>query len=131
MSKVTKRVEEFLEDRDNGIWFQMLCEYGTQAIEAQAWQVAAEVNADKDEARDAMLELAYALLPDSPTGSEDPRQVLFRELGVWATGQSQAVQDRLAISLEDSFFQEAWESGLNGFRHYLRRACETAIRPAA
>jgi hypothetical protein len=122
-----ERVERFLEDRDNGIWFQVLCEQGWQAVEAQAWQVAKSLRRNKDEARDAMLELAHELLPDSPAGAEDPRQVLFREMGVWASRQPEGVQDRLRHGLTDDGFQEAWDSGLHGLRGYLRTACEAAM----
>lgn len=123
-------VEEFFEERDNGIWFQVLCESGPQAIEAQAWQVAEVLHQDREEVRDAMLELAYELLPDSPAGAEDSRQVLVRELGVWASRQPQEVQERLAASLDDGF-EEAWEAGLSSFRKYLRLKCTAALEARA
>ena len=124
-----ERVEKFLEDPDHGIWFALLCENGPQAVEAQAWQVARELRADESEAKDAMLELAHELLPDSPAGAEDPRDSLYREMGAWASMQPPDVQDRLAASLEHSF-QDAWESGLHGFRNYLRSRCKAALAVA-
>ncbi len=121
-------VERFFEDHDNGIWFQVLCENGPQAFEAQAWQVAERLHRDREECRDAMLELAYELLPDSPAGVEDPRQVLFREAGVWASRQPQEVQDRLAALFDyEHGFLDAWDSGLQGFRNYLRSRCLAAL----
>lgn len=134
--ETNEAIERFFEERDNGIWFQVLCESGTEAIEAQAWQVAKSLHRDRKEVRDAMLQLAYELVPDSPAGSEDPRQTRFRELGVWASRQPQEVQERLSASLETSpgaslGFQEAWESGLSGFRGYLRDQCTSAVEEVA
>lgn len=124
--KTREAVEKFFEDRDNGIWFTLLCESGFWAIEAQAWQVAKSLGRDRDVVRDTMLELAYELFPDSPAGAEDPRQVLFREMGVWASRQPQEVADELTQSLEDGF-QDAWELDLTPFRKYLRAKCEAAF----
>ena len=121
------------QDSDLTIWFISLCEAGPEAIKAQAWQIADVLKADKHEVRDAMLEFAHELLPDSPAG-EDPRQTLFRELGVWASRQPQGVQDKVQALLEGSTqgseigsFQNAWEGPLNGFRGYLRSVCRIAL----
>jgi hypothetical protein len=126
---VAEQVERFLEDEDNGIWFALLCEQGTEAIKAQAWQVAESLREEQGPVRDVMLELAHELLPDSPAGAEDPRQVLFREFGIWASRQPQELQEHLEASLEDGF-QDAWELGLSGFRSYLRLRCEAALKAA-
>lgn len=130
MDSMKARVKKLLEkDDDLTIWFTLRCEDGVQAIEAQAWQMADVLNEDENEVRDAMLELAHELLPDSPAGAEDPRQVLFREMGVWASKQDQEVQDRLTEYLADGDgFDEAWESGLASFREYLRGKCKRAAR---
>ena len=126
---VRGRVRKLLEeDKDLAIWFQVLCESGPEAIKAQAWQVAQELHRDEGEIRDAMLELAHELLPDSPSG-EDPKRVLFREYLLWTEQQNAIVRDRLAGDPEDGF-EEAWES-LGDFRHWLRARCRAALEVAA
>lgn len=116
-------------DDDIAIWFQLLCENGPDAIKAQAWQIADVLQSQRDDVLDAMLELAHELLPDSPAG-EDPRQLLFREAGIWASKQPQAVQDRLEASFQTGF-DEAWHSSLGTFRGYLRERCKAALREQA
>lgn len=123
-----ERVKNLLEHNDDiAIWFQLLCENGAKAIEAQAWQIADVMQAPCDEVRDAMLEVAHELLPDSPAG-EDPHQLLFREAGIWASRQPQDVQKRLAASFDGEEFEEAWGKDLGTFRRYLRERCRAAIR---
>jgi hypothetical protein len=127
-----EKIKNLLDrDDDLAIWFQVLCEQGRQAVEAQAWQLAKSPRRNESEVRDAMLELAHELLPDSPAGVEDPRQVLFREMGIWASRQPEGVQDRLRHGLTGDGFQEAWDSGLHDLRGYLRTACEAAMNEAA
>ena len=124
---VIERVGGFLEDRDNGIWFQVLCESGPEAIKAQAWQISETLHRDEGEVRDAMLELAHELLPDSPAG-EDPRQVLFREYLLWAERQDADTRARLSRDPEDGF-EEARES-LGTLRRWLRARSKAALEAA-
>lgn len=135
--KTKAAVEKLLEDHNTGVWFTLLCESGTEAIKVQASQLHEVLQqrgheCELQEVEDAMLELAHELLPDSPAG-EDPRQTLFRELGVWASRQSEDVQDCLQIILESSgkgtlgSFQDAWDGPLSGFRAYLHEVCKAAI----
>ncbi len=98
---VVEAVEAEIRDRDTAIWFASLCESGPDAIEAQAWQIREAlrnrgVKAPLRDVQDAMLQLAHELLPNSPAGL-DPRDRLTHDLGVWATGQPQEVQDRLKV----------------------------------
>ena len=122
-----EKVKALLDRNDDlAIWFQVLCENGPQAIKAQAWQLAER--RDEGEVRDALLELAHELLPDSPAG-EDPRQVLFREYLLWAERQDAATRARLSGDPEDGF-EEAWES-LGDLRRWLRTRCAAALEKAA
>ncbi len=132
--ETVRAVEEMLEDRDVGIWFGVLAEGGPHAIEAQAWQMKAllddaGIGAPLRDVQDAMLELAHDLLPDSAAG-DDPRDRLTGDLGRWASAQPPEVREKLAAMLEHGY-QDAWESGLQGFRHYLRGRCIAATREDA
>lgn len=137
---VVEAVAVELENRDTAIWFQLLCENGPQAIEAQGWQLQAElkdrgVRASLRDVQDAMLELAHELLPESPAG-EDPRQAIFREAGRWISRRPRADQERYRTALESGHtpgdgFQEAWDGSVASFRKFLRRCCQAAIGDAA
>jgi hypothetical protein len=132
---VVTAVDAELADRDTAVWFALLAEAGPDAIEAQGWQLK-EVLSDRGvkvplrDEQDAMLELAHELLPDSPAG-EDPRQALFREMGRWASAQPEEAQERLRALLAEDSFLDAWDSGVRGFRNYLRSRCAAALRGEA
>lgn len=124
-----------LENHDTAVWFALLCEQGPDAIEQQAWQLQAElkdrgIKAGLRDVQDAMLQLAYELLPDSPAGI-DPRDRLTHDLGRWATGQPPEVQGRLRVLLEGPGSTGAFAGSLASLRAFLRKVCTEALEKEA
>lgn len=133
------KIQKLLEtDDDLAVWFQLLCENGPQAIEAQAWQFVAVLSERNEEATitevtDALFDLAHELCPDSLAGADEAaderRQDLYRHAIEWASKLPAGGQQAFADALEDGF-QDAWESSLHGFRHYLKGCCSVALGAA-
>ena len=132
-----KQLEKMIMDEPEwGHFFQMLCEGGIERLRAQAWQFHQELKGrgwefPRPDVEDALMEFAVELLPDSPAGAEDPRQVLHREMVVWASRQPREVRDRLRAHLDSDEYQVAWEAGLNATRKYLRTKCQAALTSEA
>jgi hypothetical protein len=129
-----RRIEHLLEDRDTGIFFQILCENGPDALRAQAWQFRPHFDKTEgpelDATRDALLELAYELLPDSPAGTPETlyeaKRELFGKAVRWLHAQGMDVTEALPAEA----MNEAWELPLPDFRAYLRARCEAVRRVA-
>lgn len=134
---IRQKVEELVgSEAEWGHFFEECCK-SSERLRAQAWQFRDELQerSRKTEWRmkfvlsdveDALLELAVELLPDTPAGSCDPRELLFREAVAWLT-EHQPDQERWANFAEGL----DWYVPLGEFREELRRRMKAATREAA
>lgn len=127
MGNVVEAIRAELDGNDDtAIWFALLAESGPDAIEAQGWQLQAElkdrgVKAELRDVQDAMLELAHELL-----GLEDPRLEMMRITTRWISRRSTEDQERYRVIFEEGF-PEFWEAPAADFRQFLRRCCVGAM----
>ena len=107
--RIAERIEGFLENPDNGIWFQGICEQGAASLGAQAWQVAAVLQCDDTEAYYAMRELAHDLFPETPGGRENPKDEIMKRALDHLSGHTYVpfdVEEDIAASYEDDTLEE-------------------------
>lgn len=125
-----KLIEKMLEEQEWSLFFVMSCEYGPDRLTSQTWQWHQELTGcghevDKVSIEDALLELAHALLPDSPAGT-DPRRYLFNRAARWI-----GVRPFETTDGEDEILNEALFGPLPEFREALRTWVRSGLERGA
>ena len=119
------------QEKEWAHFFQVCCEDGPDRLSSHAWQSRDELRnrgheLPETEIRDALLDLAAELLPNSPTGSPEAqdaaRSKLLNEAMYWAGRYG------VPLELDPDEVQEAWEGTLSGLRSYLKERCREGLK---
>jgi hypothetical protein len=135
---VKTRVEELVtSELEWSLFFECCCETSAERLRAQAWQFKDELEERSRkferprrrfrslDVENALLELAVELLPDTPAGSQNPREVLLTEAVVWLVTQPVSEE-----AVRQFFYgaEEIWEQSLGEFREELRERVKHVVR---
>lgn len=132
---IRERVEELVTSEPEwSYFFEECCKTGSERLRAQAWQFYDELksrNLKRSSGRrlaftpakveDALSEIAAELLPETPAGACDPRELLFRGAVAWLS-ENQPAPERWADFTEGL----DWYAPFGEFKEELRSRMKAA-----